>query len=251
MANVRVMRLHVYLIPDKTKRPKKWTKRFLRYEKPKELSIGDDQIWIWKIPFSQNEIEGIQKNFWKRRFFFCWLAFFFWKSNQKAIKKQMMEAVVTKQFGEYFRTDLELRNIYALYYLNQEFQWKKETKWYIICGNLLNGMELLEFITCFLDRANQVYVNGCEVSEMDLDSIWEESGLLVTKTKSMEIMEECDLILDAREGFEIPKKHVPKRGCYVDLTEEESKMRYLRAKSGKIKYISLRNYLDRAFQSGV
>lgn len=215
------------------------------------MQIGDNIIWIWKMPFTKEEITQIQENFWKQKFFLYWLYRFFKGGGNKQIRRQMIRAVKEGRFQEYFCTDLRLRRIYALYYLMHEFEWKKETKWFILCGEYLNGEELIDFISYFLEDTNCVFVYECSVSELELDSLWEESGLLLTKTRSLEEMKDCDLILDAKGGFMVPKRYMPQRMTYVDLSEEASKKRFLQAKCGNIRYISLCNYLDRAFQSKV
>lgn len=245
------MELFIYLIPNHTRKEDNARKKLENWKKPKELQIGENVIWMWKMPYTAEEIEDIQKSFWKQKFFFYWLNRFFSGGGNRQILCQMKEAVREKRFQQYYMTDKRLRNLYALYYLMHEFEWKKETKWFILCGSLLDGNELLEFASYFLEEANCVFLYDCSVSEVELDGLWEESGLILTKTRSLEALKECDLVLDAREGFSVAKRYLPTQMTYVDLTEEPAKKRYLLAKCGKIKYISLSNYLDRAFQSGV
>lgn len=245
------MELFIYLIPNNKRKQDKALKKLENWQEPKEVQIGDNMVWIWKMPYTKEEMVMIQENFWKQKFFFYWLNRFFKGGGNRQILKQMKKAVTEKQFQDYYATDAGLRKIYALYYLMHEFEWKKETKWFILCGNLMDGGELLEFISYFLQEANCVFVYECSLSEVELDGLWEESGLLLTKTRSLEALKECDLVLDAREGMTVPKRYLPEKMTYVDLSEEGAKKRFLQAKCGKIKYISLRNYLDRAFLSTV
>lgn len=245
------MELFIYLVPNHSRKRDNTRKKLENWKSPNETKIGESMVWMWKMPYTAEEIEEIQKSFWKKRLFFYWLDRFFAGSGNRQLLRQMKAAVKEKCFQQYYVTDKKLRTIYALYYLMHEFDWKKETKWFILCGQLLDGNELLDFVSYFLEEANCVFLHHCSVSEVELDGLWEESGLILTKTKSLEALKECDLILDADEGFSVAKRYLPQSMTYVDLTEDAAKRRYLLAKCGKIKYISLSNYLDRAFQSRV
>jgi len=245
------MELFLYLIPDtKRKKEGKFPWREKAGEK-QEVTIADKTIWMWQIPFTKEELEQIQESFWKRKLFSIWISYYFGGKIHRKLIKQLKCAWEEKRFEDFCTTAPELRILYALYYLLEEYEWKKETKWMILCGKLLDGEELLDFLSYFLEKANCVFVYKTELSQLDLDSLWEESGLVVTKTKDLKTLEECDLILDAGENGQMIKKYLGKSGTYIDLTEERIKRRLLLGKSGKIRYISLGNYLDRAFQSKV
>ena len=245
------MQLYINLIPDYRRKQEKIWKKTENWTEPAQVQIGDSMIWMWKMPYTEEEIEQIQENFWKQKFFFYWLNHFFKGGGNRQILRQMKNAVKEQHFQDYFHTDLTLRKMYSLYYLMQEFSWKKETKWFIICGDCLDGDDLLDYLSYFLQEANCVFMYQCSISEIELDGIWEESGLVVTKTRTLEPLAECDLVLDARSGLLVSKRYLPQSMTYVDLTDDGSKKRFLQAKCKDCTYISLRNYLDRAFQSRV
>jgi len=245
------MQLYINLIPDHKRKQAGIRKKLQSFTEPVEVQIGDSMIWMWKIPYTEEEIEQIQENFWKQKFFFYWLDHFLKGSGNRQILRQMKNAVKEQRFGDYYHTDLTIRKMYSLYYLTQEFSWQKETKWFLICGDCLDGEDLLDYICYFLREVNCVFIYQSSIPEIELESIREESGLVVTKTRTLEPLAECDLVLDAKSGLLVSKRYLPKSLTYVDLTDDGAKKRFLQAKCKDCTYISLRNYLDRAFQSRV
>lgn len=244
------MELFLYLIPN-TSRKQTTSRAKPIWVEPVKVQIGDAMVWIWKLPFSPEIIEEIQKSIWKRRLFFVWLDQFFRGKGLKKLCNQMKQKIKEGRFGEYFESPDSLRVLYLLFYLSQKYEWKKETKWFISCGDLLDGSELLDFLSCFLEQANCVFLYQTTLTQFELEDLWQESGLAFIKTRELENIAECDLVLDCSSTFQIPKRYLSHAMTYLDLGEQTDKRRLLQAKCGKISYISLRNYLDRAFQSTV
>lgn len=222
--------------------------RRMRYVEPIKVMVGEKQYFIWRFPFTKEEIVKIQESFLTKKLFFLWLRKFYGGSGYEWISKRFANRMQEGTFSELYETDPVLRLYYAYLFLKDKFEWDKTVKWFVIGSEeLLYGERLMEFLLLFADQINELYLYESKLSEYDVEDITEEYGILPVKVKGLELMKECDLILDAGASLKMVRKYLPSKAVYIDLTENPDKRRYIMAKSGKIKYISLRNYLDRGF----
>ena len=222
--------------------------RRMHYEEPTSIMVGEKQYFVWRFPFTKEEIAKIQESFLAKKLFFLWLGKFFTGSGYDWIQKRFADYLEEGTFLKLYETDPVLRLYYAYLYLQEQFEWDRSVKWFVIGSDpLLYGDRLMEFLLLFSDRINELYLYDSYLSDYEIEDITKEYGILPIKVKDMEQMGECNLILDAGASIKMVRKYLPAKSVYIDLTENPDKRRYIMAKSAKIRYISLRNYLDRGF----
>ena len=235
-------------------------------QEPLKAEIGKKQLFMYRVPFSREYLDKLQKSFWMRKLFFVWIHVCFCGRCNKWIVKLMCDKLSEGRLLELCDIPQELSEDYCLLYLQNEHVWDQSAAWGILCSTAFDGLSVVRFIEqaganvseiiLYFEAGTGVFGSrtgdgafsagtGLLASFRDFEA---GTGVMVTKTSDISVFSTCKVILDGG-GMDNKQIRYLRDGCtYIDLTNDRMKQRRITRKSPQIQYISLGKFLDRLFE---